>query len=292
MSGLHLMTLIQPMDRESVLVPAKSSPPAGPPSGVLRRGRLIINADDWGRDQQTTDRISECALRGTVSSVSAMVFMEDSERAAVLARESAIDAGLHLNFTTPFSSKKCPQPLLEKQQKIAVYLRRHALTQAIFNPLLAGCFEYVVNVQVEEYTRLYGKAPARLDGHHHMHLCANVVMGGLLPRGTVVRRNFSFQPGEKSWLNRLYRNVGDRLLQRRHLLTDYFFSLTPLEPAARLRQIFSLTNECVVEVETHPANPEEHRFLTEGDIYRVARDVSIAPRFALPGVDGRQQGNL
>ena len=35
--------------------------------------------------------------------VSAMVFMEDSERAASIARADAIDAGLHLNFTTAFS---------------------------------------------------------------------------------------------------------------------------------------------------------------------------------------------
>ena len=54
-------------------------------------GRLIVNADDWGRDPRTTGRILDCALRGAVSSVSAMVFMEDSERAATLARERGID---------------------------------------------------------------------------------------------------------------------------------------------------------------------------------------------------------
>src|SRR4029077_20103780 len=63
-------------------------------------GVLIINADDWGRSQETTDRIAECVAHGAVSSVSAMVFMEDSERSAVIARERGIDAGLHLNFTT------------------------------------------------------------------------------------------------------------------------------------------------------------------------------------------------
>jgi hypothetical protein len=40
-------------------------------------GLLIINADDWGRDAHTTDNILDCALRGTISSVSAMLFMED-----------------------------------------------------------------------------------------------------------------------------------------------------------------------------------------------------------------------
>jgi len=51
------------------------------------RGLLVINADDWGRDRTTTDKILECTNVGTVSSVSAMVFMEDSERAAALSRD-------------------------------------------------------------------------------------------------------------------------------------------------------------------------------------------------------------
>src|SRR6266480_4217678 len=67
-------------------------------------GVLIVNADDWGRDAETTARIAECVVPGGVSSVSAMVFMADSERAADTARERGIDAGLHVNFTTPFSA--------------------------------------------------------------------------------------------------------------------------------------------------------------------------------------------
>src|SRR5580704_8891452 len=66
-----------------------------------REGLLILNADDWGRDRETTERIFDCVRRGTVSSVSAMVFMQDSERAAGIAREANVDAGLHMNFTTP-----------------------------------------------------------------------------------------------------------------------------------------------------------------------------------------------
>ena len=42
-----------------------------------RRALLIVNADDWGLDRQTTDRTLECCLPGAVSSVSAVVFMED-----------------------------------------------------------------------------------------------------------------------------------------------------------------------------------------------------------------------
>lgn len=238
-------------------------------------GGLIINADDWGRSRETTDRTLECWERGSVSSVSAMVFMEDSERAAALARERSIDAGLHLNFTTPFSAPDCPRPLAEHQQRIARCLLRHRLAQVLFHPTLVRSFEYVVSVQVDEFRRLYGVAPQRYDGHHHMHLCANILIPSLLPRGTAVRRNFSFEAGEKSFANRLYRELVDRVLARRHRLTDFFFSLKPLEPRTRLERIFSLARRFVVELETHPYDVEEYRFLTGGEIFCCMGDSSL-----------------
>jgi hypothetical protein len=252
--------------------------------GEAERTRaLIINADDWGRDRENTDRIRECFLRRVVSSASAMVFMEDSERAASLAREGGIDAGLHLNFTSPFSAANCPARLLERQRELSRHLMRHRLAQVLHHPGLSRSFEYVVSAQLDEFQRLYGAAPNRLDGHHHMHLCANVLLGRLLPAGTIVRRNFSFQLGEKGLLNRFYRRGVDRLLARRHRLVDFLFSLQPLDPPARLQRILALANDSVVEVETHPVNPEEYRFLAGGEIFRRAWDFEIAPRFSVAG---------
>ena len=240
--------------------------------GMSRGGILIVNADDWGRNQETTNRIFDCTARGTVSSVSAMVFMEDSERAAKIAREQGVDAGLHLNFTTPFSTSGAPSRLTEHQRRLASYLRRHRLTQVVFHPGLTSSFEYVVLAQLDEFRRLYGTSADRIDGHHHMHLCANVIFRNLLPSGTIVRRNFSFQLGEKKFVNRLYRQGIDRLLARRHRLTDYFFSLPPMEPIERLQRICSLSREFVVELETHPVNPDEYQFLTNGAILHFAVD--------------------
>ena len=203
---------------------------AGRSGEASHNGLLIVNADDWGRDRETTERTLECLDRGGVSSVSAMVFMEDSGRAAAIARGRGIDAGLHLNLTTPFSAPACPGRLVERQGELARHLLRHRLAPVIFHPGLVRSFEYVVAAQRDEFSRLYGAEPERVDGHHHMHLCANVLLGGLLPRGAIVRRNFSFQPGEKSFCNRFYRRVVDRMLARRHRVVDFFFSLAPLEP--------------------------------------------------------------
>src|ERR1700726_637756 len=98
---------------------------------AISTGRLIVNGDDWGRDQETTQRMFECVQCGAVSSVSAMAFMEDSERAAGLAREHGVDAGLHLNFTSPFNAANCPARLLEHQRLVGKYLARNPLSRGI-----------------------------------------------------------------------------------------------------------------------------------------------------------------
>ncbi len=258
-------------------------------SGKTPLGLLIINADDWGRDYETTARTLDCALHRTISSVSAMVFMQGSEQAAAIAQESGIDAGLHLNFTTTFSASCTPTRLIEHQQRLCRYLLRQRLSQCVVHPGLAASFEYVVKAQLEEFRRLYGEEASRIDGHHHMHLCANVLFGGLLPAGTIVRRNVSFAPGEKSWGNRFYRKIVDRVLARKHPLVDLFFSLSPLGPSSRLDRIFSSGCHSVVELETHPMNSEEYGFLTGAEVWRRVGDLKIATRYAVPRVERNER---
>jgi predicted ATP-grasp superfamily ATP-dependent carboligase len=249
---------------------------------VSDTGSLIVNADDWGRDCETTGRILDCVMGRTVSSVSGMVFMADSERAAAIAQEYGIDAGLHLNLTTAFSMASAPQRLVDHQERLSRYLSWHRFGHVVFHPGLANSFAYVVAAQLEEFRRLYGRAADRIDGHHHAHLCANVLFGKLLPEGAIVRRNFSFRPREKSLANRLYRGWVDGRLARRHRLVDYFFALEPVESTDRLGHIFPYARHSVVEIETHPINPNEYRFLRHGEIFRRCGDIAIASHFALP----------
>lgn len=266
-------------DSYAVQEVSRKSSAQGEESCVNKRVRgvrgLIVNADDWGMDRNTTDRTMECIWRGGVSSVSAMVFMQDSERAATVARQHAIEAGLHVNFTAPFSASGCSARLLEHQQRVARYLQRHRLAQVVFHPGLIRSFDYLVAAQLDEFRRIYGTDAKRIDGHHHMHLCANVLVQRLLPPGKIVRRNFSFERGEKTIWNRLYRKAVDHSLGRRHRLVDLFFSLPPLQPPERIERICSLAHQFVVELEAHPVNVEEYRYLTEGELFRQIGDTQI-----------------
>lgn len=229
-------------------------------------GCLIINADDWGRDSRITDRTVECFQHGGLSSASGMVFMQDSERAACIAAEQGLDIGLHLNLSAPFSAPRIPTRLANHHQRVCQYLRARRFARLLYHPGLANSFEYVVSCQLEEFSHLYGRTPDRIDGHHHMHLSANVLLQRLLPAGMIVRRHFSYEPGEKIFRNSVFRLFSRGLAGNRYRLTDFFFSLPPLEPAVRMQRIFSLTRSFVVEVETHAINPEEYRFLTSGDL--------------------------
>lgn len=234
-------------------------------------GCLIVNADDWGRDAHTTTCILDCVKRKAVSAVSAMVFMDDSERAAMLALEHAIDAGLHLNLTAAFTGS-CSPTLAEHQRRVAAYLRRPRMAYAVFNPTLTGSFEYVVAAQLEEFQRLFGAAPQRVDGHHHAHLCANVLLTRLVPSGTLMRRSFSFEPGQPV-LNRTYRRIVDGFLERRYRTVDGLFSLAPVNSPSRLERIRSLAQSAVIEVETHPTQADEYAFLTGDGITRWTRGI-------------------
>ena len=85
-------------------------------------GLLIITADDWGHVRTTTDAIHECFEAGAVTSVSAMVHMSDSARAAELAATGGEPVGLHLNLTEPFTAPDCPRDVSARQRAIAAYL--------------------------------------------------------------------------------------------------------------------------------------------------------------------------
>lgn len=84
-------------------------------------------------------------------------------------------------------------------------------------------------------------------------------------------------------MNRFYRKFIDTRLERRHRLVDYLFSLAPFEPADRLDRIFGLARKAIVELETHPINPDEYRFLTQGDLFNRIGNHFIASRFSVSG---------
>ncbi len=246
---------------------------------------LIINADDWGRDRLTTDRILDCALRGSISSTSAMVFMEDSERGAELAMQQGVDTGVHLNMTTDFSAPGCSSVLKEHQQRLGRFLLSHMRARMVYRPDLAKSFDYVVRAQFDEYERIYGIPPHHVDGHHHMHLCENILLQGLIPRELFVRRGFTFFADEKGPVVRAFRQMQYRRLVKRFQVSDHFFDILPLAQS-HFDRIFPLCATSNVECECHPALDPEYKFLMEGGLERALNGITVARGYKLRSFDG------
>lgn len=222
---------------------------------------LIVNADDWGSSRYTTDQILLCYKKRRLTSASAMVYMEDSERAADLARQSGLQVGLHVNFTDRYTGPKKASDTDESQARLSAFLRKNKYNLMLYNPFLSRDFENVFRFQYDEFIRLYGWPPAHINGHHHKHLCTNMLWTNVLPRNSMVRRSFSFFPGEKSGLNRFYRSLVDRSLQKRHVTTDFFFSIQPIHASGRMLQIIELAQSCNVELMVHPQKQDEFDYL-------------------------------
>ena len=240
---------------------------------------LIVNADDWGRSRAETDSALRCHLNRRVTSVSAMVFMEDSERAASLARENNVDVGLHLNFSQQFTADTASTALRNYHESVVAFLTANKYAQLLYNPFLRKQFAYSCQAQLDEFARLYNALPTHIDGHHHMHLCANVRFGNLIPVGTLVRRNFSFWPGEKSSLNRIYRGAVDRSLARRYRLADYFFDLMQTIQQKKLPRVAALAKSRMVELMTHPIVREELDYIMSEEFKAVLQDIDLSCAF-------------
>jgi predicted glycoside hydrolase/deacetylase ChbG (UPF0249 family) len=225
---------------------------------------LIINADDWGRSEAETDAAMVCVNAGSVTSLSAMVFMQDSERAAQMARDHKLDVGLHLNFAERFTGDAPPESVAD-QSALVTRLRRNNYSHLIYFPGLRAKVAAAFTAQWLEFERLYKQPPTHLDGHHHLHLASNLVFGNILPSGLKLRRNFSFFPGEKSLLNRSYRRFVDSWLKRNHCLPDYFFCLSQSLADHKMERISALSQSANVELMSHPVVEAESKFLLSSD---------------------------
>lgn len=239
---------------------------------------LILNADDWGRSCAETDLPEECFRRGSLDSASGMVFMRDSERAAERAKSLGLNVGLHLNFTEIFSDPPKDARILIALRRVARHLKASKFSWMVFNPILRREFRLLCESQIKEYERLYDRRVSRIDGHQHMHLNANVILGKYLPSGVVVRRNFTFKRGERSWPNIAYRRWLDRCLAKRFQLCDRFYCLGDLIRQNRLTKVILESRGFEVEIMTHPARLSEFRVLCGSDVLSSGSRGTRSPR--------------
>jgi predicted glycoside hydrolase/deacetylase ChbG (UPF0249 family) len=234
--------------------------------------RLIVNADDYGHDAATSDKILDCFARRAITSATSMVYMRDSERAAQAARDRGLPVGLHLNLTEPFDDPATPPAVRARQARLVRYFAATPSAHWVYNPVVHRGLESAIADQLTAFHRLFGVAPTHVDGHHHIQECPNVVLAGPLEPGTRVRRSYTFMAGEKSATNRAVRAAINALITRRFRSTHYFFDLRWLHPrfcGRGFAERTALARSAAVELMVHPGVADEYALLS-GEAWELA----------------------
>lgn len=223
-------------------------------------GLLIVNADDFGGNPLATDRIATCFEIGAITSTTAMVYMQDSERAAAIARSHTLPVGLHLNLTQRYDDCEVPPTIRSRQARLVEQLVKRR-QRYLIDPRLYGEVKRCIADQLERFEEQFGSPPTHVDGHNHGHLSPTAALA--LPRGICMRTAESQVRGRG--LASLARWARRRLIAHRQLTTDYFFAIDRIDPVAfeatEDDPMLALARVASVEVMTHPDRDSDFALL-------------------------------
>jgi predicted glycoside hydrolase/deacetylase ChbG (UPF0249 family) len=239
---------------------------------------LIVNADDLGRTEHETDATLACWHAAAISSATHMVWMDDSDRAAALAREAGLPTGLHLNLVQAYTGRDVPPDARERQSRLAKQLsaRRARINQLLYDPRLRTAIGAVVRDQLSNFRESFAAEPTHVDGHHHAHLMANVLFSSALPSGTRMRRSLSFLPGERSAVDRTLRRSRQALMARRFKTPDWLFDICDIHPelgGTGLSEKLALSASGSVEVMVHAGVDRETELLLGAEWRRTVAEL-------------------
>jgi predicted glycoside hydrolase/deacetylase ChbG (UPF0249 family) len=246
-------------------------------------GLLIVNADDWGAEWATTDAILACFQAGAISSATAMVFMEDSHRAAALARAHGLSVGLHLNLTMTYTDTQSSARARKQQSRLAELYATASRPHRSLHPAALHLVRDCVKDQLQEFHRLYGVPPTHIDGHNHAHLSTNVLLSRGLPRGIRLRRAQNWPPA-RTLGARAGRRVRDATLAGFHT-TRWFTSIRTAHPALGghgLHELLELARDASVEIMVHPGWEDERNVLLAPDWEQALRGRPLGSYAQLP----------
>lgn len=234
-------------------------------------GLLIVNADDWGGSEATTEAIFRTFEARRVTSTSAMVYMTDSDRAASIAKQHELPVGLHLNLTQPFSDPATPARTRDRQRRLTTVLAGEGadrqpgtakLRRWLYDPWLRGEVNRAIADQIERFEATYGRAPTHFDGHNYVDVCPNVFRSRSLPLGSKMRNSLDRYPLQGTAMA-LARGLRQGLRSRRFASTRYVLHITELKltPGGPMDPKLALAGTVPVEVMGHPDDRAEHDIL-------------------------------
>jgi predicted glycoside hydrolase/deacetylase ChbG (UPF0249 family) len=247
---------------------------------------LVVNADDLGHDRATSDAICEAFARGAITSATAMVYMEDSDRGFGLAAEAGLPIGLHLNLMEPYSGSGVAEPDRAEQAWAVERFQASFAGRWAPGPRLMRAARRSVRLQLAEFERLCGGPPTHVDGHQHGHLSTPALWELDQRGGMTVRSSFTFRPGEKPRHKLALRALLNRGIAARFASTQRFHSIRDLHPAfggKGIDQVVAEARDLDVEVMVHPGLADELEVLSSDEWRELIASVPKGSYADLPG---------
>ena len=249
--------------------------------------RIILNADDFGLDDDTVAATVECFEAGALTSATIMPKMPATARAIEYARANPrFSFGAHLTFVAdtverPFSAPADIPALVRPDGR---FIGSNDLRmRALLDKAPVDEIEREMAAQIQ-FLLGQGVRLSHVDSHGHLHKFKPfvVAMRRVLPRFGIRRvrtaQDVYLQRPLKSptyWLGGIWR----RRIRRHFVTTDHLFMGNSPEDARQLAQgaLLPLLRGATIEVGVHPGRAEPWR-----DEEREAA-LSFAPRAAEAG---------
>lgn len=233
--------------------------------------RVIVNADDFGLDENRTKAILQAYREGWISTTTAIVTTKWFQKAIELAESSRLyqNIGLHLNLTEGF-------PLTESIRKSSLFCNPDGSFNARFHNttwyrLHLSRFEVnavreEVEAQMEKFCRS-GLTCFHLDSHHHVHTDLSIA-GIVLPLAAragfkTVRLSRNFGSGLTAIKQAYKRFINGRLSSCKGICpnADYFCNFDDFQ-----RKVDELPDGCTVEIMTHPLFSRNRQLDNDGEL--------------------------
>ena len=238
--------------------------------------KVIINADDCGKDRHTDEHIVKIINAGKLTSTTIMANMPDVEYAKQMfdTYKDTVSFGCHLNLTEGY-------PLLNQEILLSAGVCRvdpQGTMVLDWNrsrnmPLSKNVRDAVYNELDAQITKLeeMGVTISHLDSHHHIHTapCLMGVVAALSKKHNIykVRRIRNFIPFGISYISRDVWYLMSKMNNMSYTMTDYFCSYSEYMKNPSLHKF---KNTHSIELMVHPGHSkqssiEEERSLLEDD---------------------------
>lgn len=225
--------------------------------------KIIINADDFGYDQDSVLATIECFRAGALTSATIMPKMPATELAIKFARENSQHAyGVHLTFVrdtveSPVADPRLIPALLDDKGEFfpSHQLRLRALLGSI--PVDQLCIE--ISAQIECLVDS-GVPISHVDSHGHLHKFKPFVqaLAETLPRYGLsrvrnVQNQYTVTPLKSPtyWMGPYWR----RRIMDHFVTTPHFFMDTNANDPQWIEKILTRPLNGVLEVGFHPGSP-------------------------------------